>query len=346
MSQNQAELFNEEQAPDPRETYTIEPILSYDYYLVGLSGGKDSVCTVLWLLEQGVPADKIELMHHRVDGSKAEKRVFDWPVTDAYIEAFSKAVGIPLYYSWKEAGIKGEMMRTNERTKPTSFEDQNRIIVTTGGNRGSVSTRRMWPEVSNNLARRACTSYTKIDVGAKAITGQTRFCHAKTLFLTGERWAESGNRSKLARAERHRTDRREGRLGRLVDHLRPVIDYSEQDIWDMMKRWGIRPHPAYNLIGRVSCAYCIFGSANQFATLREIDPKGFQQMLDIEVEINHTMKSGKTLDQYADAGTPLTTADSEEARLVMSETYDLPILMDPKDWALPAGAFGENAGPN
>ena len=319
MSINQAELFTEEQAPDPREAYSIDDLLSYDFYIVGFSGGKDSIASVLFLLDAGVPKDKIELWHHRVDGSKGEKRVFDWAVTDAYIERFARDMGIELYYSWKEKGILGEMMRTNERTKPSSFENQNRIIVTTGGEHGTISTRRKFPEVSARMRNRVCT---------------------------GERWAESGNRSKLSRAERHRTDRRDGNLARHVDHYRPVIDYTEQDVWDALKRWGIRPHPAYNLIGRVSCAYCIFGSPNQFATLRLIDPTGFEQMASIETDIDHTMKNGLTLNEYADKGTPLIDADSEEARLVMSEDYDLPVVIDPKDWVLPAGAFkGENAGP-
>ncbi|ARM86112.1 adenine nucleotide alpha hydrolase family protein [Marinobacter salarius] len=343
MDNNQAELFNVDQAPDPREAYTIEPLLSYDHYIVGFSGGKDSIASVLELLEAGVPADKIELWHHRIDGARSEKRVFDWPVTDAYIESFARAMKIELYWSWKEAGIHGEMMRKNELTAPTSFEDQNRIIVTTGGTRGELATRRMFPGMP--MKNRFCSSYGKIDVCAKSITGQTRFCNAKTLFISGERWAESTNRSKLARAERHRTDRREGRLNRLVDHYRPVIDFSEQDIWDSLKRWGIRPHPAYEIIGRVSCAYCIFGSPNQFATLRVIDPAGFTQMTDIETEIGHTMKSGRTLNEVADYGKPLVEADSEAAKLVMDVDYALPILMDPKDWVLPAGAFGENVGP-
>ena len=90
--ENQIALFNITDAPDPRDAYfkTLD-ILSYDHYLVMHSGGKDSVSSFLWLLEQGVPRSKIEIFHHRVDGAPDEPRVFDWPVTDAYMRANPQA---------------------------------------------------------------------------------------------------------------------------------------------------------------------------------------------------------------------------------------------------------------
>jgi len=186
----------------------------------------------------------------------------------------------------------------------------------------------------------------KIDVGAKAITGQTRFANKRTLVITGERAEESGNRARLPRAERHRTDRREGKVARLVDHVRPVLDESESEIWDRMRRWGVRPHPAYVAgFGRCSCAYCIFSNPNQLATLREIDARGFHQMAGIEETLSHTMKNGLSLHQVADKGTRYEAATDEAAAVLMSHEFNLPILMDSKDWKLPAGAFGENAGP-
>ena len=343
---NQIQLFDVTEAPDPRDVHGTIDIHSYDFYLVGLSGGKDSICCVLNLLEQGVPRSKIELWHHRVDGAPGEPRVFDWAITDAYVEAFAKAMDIPLYYSWKEQGIIGEILRTNERTKPISFETPDKGVMTTGGTRGELSTRRMWPAVSPDLGKRFCSSYSKIDVGARAITSQTRFCGKRTVFITGERAAESSNRSKYLRFEPHRTDRRNGRLARHVDHYRPVLDWSEQEIWDCMKRWGVRPHPAYEFVGRCSCAFCIFSSANQLATLRDIDPQGFNQMATLEIDLNHTMKHGRSLHEVADSGTSYAqTADPKVVALIMSTEYNQPILVDSEDWQLPAGAFGENAGP-
>jgi len=345
--ENQIALLNITDAPDPRdEHFKTLDIHSYDYYLVMHSAGKDSTASFLWLLEQGIPRSKIEIFHHRVDGAPDEPRVFDWPVTDAYLKAFAKAFDVPLFFSWKISGIAGEMFRHNARTTATSFEIPGGDVITSGGTRGEKRTRRMFPAATANMNTRFCSSYTKIDVGAKAITGQTRFCNKRTMVITGERAEESANRSRLPRAERHRTDRREGKLGRLVDHVRPVIDDTEEQIWDRMKRWGIRPHPAYvSNFSRCSCAYCIFSNPNQLATLREIDPKGFHQMARIEDALQHTMKNGLSLHQVADKGTRYAAATDEAAVHLLSHEYNQTILIDSNDWELPAGAFGENAGP-
>jgi len=70
LQENQINLFNLDDAPDPRDRYGSPDLLSYDNYLVFFSAGKDSVACVLHLLEMGVPASRIELAHHRVDGAE------------------------------------------------------------------------------------------------------------------------------------------------------------------------------------------------------------------------------------------------------------------------------------
>ncbi|OLF82098.1 hypothetical protein AWH63_11195 [Marinobacter sp. C18] len=157
--ENQIALFDITDAPDPRDAYfkTLD-ILSYDHYLVMHSGGKDSVSSFLWLLEQGVPRSKIEIFHHRVDGAPDEPRVFDWPVTDAYMKAFADAFNVPLYFSWKIGGIAGEMHRQNARTAPTSFEIPGGKVITTGGTRGEERTRLMFPAATANMTTRFCSA--------------------------------------------------------------------------------------------------------------------------------------------------------------------------------------------
>lgn len=40
-------------------------LLSYDKYIVSFSGGKDSTACFLYLLDHGIPLDRIELWHYR-----------------------------------------------------------------------------------------------------------------------------------------------------------------------------------------------------------------------------------------------------------------------------------------
>lgn len=76
----------------------------YARYVVFFSGGKDSLACVLHLIEKGVSPDQIELHHHLVDGAEGS-RLMDWPVTDAYCEAVSRALGTTYRKSWREGGF-------------------------------------------------------------------------------------------------------------------------------------------------------------------------------------------------------------------------------------------------
>lgn len=54
-------------------------IQDYDRYIVSFSDGKDFTATFLYLLDQGIPKDKIEQWRQEIDGR--EHNFFDWEVT-------------------------------------------------------------------------------------------------------------------------------------------------------------------------------------------------------------------------------------------------------------------------
>ena len=54
-------------------------LYSYDKYIVSFSGGKDSTALLLFLLDNGVSKDKIELWHQEIDGRG--RSLLDWEVT-------------------------------------------------------------------------------------------------------------------------------------------------------------------------------------------------------------------------------------------------------------------------
>jgi rhodanese-related sulfurtransferase len=342
MLNNQIAMFDVLDAPDPRDRYGSPDLSSYTTFVIYCSAGKDSIACVLYLLEMGVPASAIELHHHRVDGAEGSD-LFDWAVTDAYTKAFAKAFGLKLFFSWKEGGLESEMLREDALTKPAWLETPEGLIKS-GGMSGKKSTRRKFPAVTASLKTRFCSAYAKIDIGCKVITAQTRFCNSRTLVVTGERAQESASRARYLSFEPHRTDRRAGRLARHVDHWRPVHAWDEAQVWEIMERHNVRPHPAYELgFGRCSCQFCIFGSPNQWATVRQIDPVRFQRIADYEVEFAHTIRNGMNVHQLADKGVPYPAATPERAKVALSRDYNLPIIME--NWEQPAGAYGESAGP-
>lgn len=321
----------------------VSDILGYDRYICFFSGGKDSIASFLSLLEAGVPISKIELHHHLVDGREGST-LMDWPVTESYCQAFAKAFNVKFYASWKVGGFEREMLRNGDRTAPISFESEDGTLKTIGGTGGKEGVRRKFPQVSADLSVRYCSSYMKIDCGARILANEPRFLTGKTLVVTGERAEESTSRANYKVFEPHRCDNRNGtKVIRHIDHLRPVHTWLEHQVWQIMERFNVNPHPAYWLgFGRVSCRTCIFASANQWATIRLYMPNAFKPIQNYEAEFGFTIQRSKTVGQLADSGTPY-RCGHEMLTLAESTDYYESIFVD--NWVLPSGAFKETNGP-
>lgn len=316
-------------------------LLEYDRFVIGYSGGKDATATLLHLLERGVDRSKIELHHNLVDGREGSN-LFDWPITESYCEAIAKALGVTLTFSHRVGGLEREMLRENSPTAPVCipFGDGYKVI----GGDGPLGTRRKFPQVSANLSVRWCSAVAKIDCFARYMTNNPKFREGKTLVLTGERAEESKSRAHYKRFEPHRSDLRNGRAyQRHIDAWRPVHAWSEQEVWDIIKRWRITSHPAYYLgMNRCSCRGCIFASKDQWATVREIAPDQFNQIASREREFKITIHRFQSVVERANAGTPYDT-DPFWVEIANSRTFSAPVFIDP--WVLPKGAFGDSCGP-
>jgi 3'-phosphoadenosine 5'-phosphosulfate sulfotransferase (PAPS reductase)/FAD synthetase len=321
----------------------LDPVAEYDHYIVSFSGGKDSMACLLHLLELGVCRSKIELWHMLVDGRESAVPFMDWPVTEAYCHAVAQHFGLPLRFAWKEGGFLREMLRDQQPTAPTHYELPDGTVATIGG-KGPLGTRMKFPQVSADLSVRWCSAYLKVEVCRAAINGQQRFHGKRTVIVTGERGEESSNRAKYAVHEAFHSDRRNGKLKRHVDHWRPVRDWTEHQVWEIMERWKVRPHPAYQLgWSRVSCATCIFGNAQQWASAAQVLPGQVQAVAEREAESGLTIKRKVSVPQLVATGTPYPDMDAELVAIARGTTYPLPIIMDP--WHLPRGAFGDGCGP-
>ncbi len=339
---------------------------NYNKYIVFFSGGKDSTACVLHLLDIGIPKDKIELWHHDVDGKG--RTFMDWEITPAYCKAFAEALGLKIYFSWKNGGFEKEMLRNNSRTAPTSFETPDGLMQI-GGDKGKESTRLKFPQTSPDLSVRWCSAYLKIDVGASALRNQKRFNNTRTLTISGERAEEAltpknfklylsnelpddkiKGRASYKTLEVDRSDLRNGKkFTRHVDRWRPIKDWKESEVWDIIKRYNIRVHPAYYLgFGRLSCKYCIFGNADQFKTAYKISPDQGNLLINYEKSFGYTIKSdkGKQIDLKSLMKSGISYDGIENKNLVNVATsfeYNLDVIM--KDWYLPSGAYGKSSGP-
>lgn len=340
--------------------------------IVAFSGGKDSLASLLALLEMGVPKDEIELWHHLIDGAPGSPVRFDWPCTEGYVRAVGRALGIPVRFSWKDGGFEAEMMRENAVTKGVYYEDEHGDVQFLppappgsyckecraffdsdeqhtcphcGTQRDGFNTRLKYPMKTADLAKRWCSAYLKIMICKRVFANDPRFAEGYYWMLSGERREESAARAKYKEAERHGSSNSK----RLVHQWRNVIDWTEEQVWDIIARWRIMPHPAYRLgWGRVSCMCCIFGDKDQWASVRHIAPTVFNWHAQNERRFALTITQGSSVVDMADKGSAFVQdAPQWLIDLALSPHYPMDEVFVPKElpWEYPAGAFKRCGGP-
>ena len=130
---------------------------------------------------------------------------------------------------------------------------------------------------------RYCTSHQKIYPMDKFMRGYT----GKLLKITGERWAESKARSNYA--EFVRVPRISTAI-RTVYGWRPMLAWSEEDIWEKIKETGVERHACYDMgCRRLGCAGCIFSGDHELKIEMRENPHIFEALDKLEVDSGFTM---------------------------------------------------------
>jgi len=333
-------------SPTDGLVYYSAPTVDLDAYeriIVCMSGGKDSIACLLRLIEMGVDLGKVELWHHDVDGREGSQ-LMDWPFMADYNRQLAAAFSVPLYFSWLEGGFEGEMLKEDSYSRPHHVETPEGLLTLERDTRRSKpGTRLRFPQLSASLQTRWCSSALKIDVGRRALNNQARFDGVGTLFITGERRQESANRARYNQLEPHSSDRRKGRKGRLVDAWRPVLHWSEEDVWAILERHGVVAPVPYRLgWSRSSCMTCIFNSPRIWATIARYFPERAQAIGEYEELFGTTIRRDRI--NVLDLGRqhqPLDIRDLAALEQATRADYTLPVLDKSTPWALPEGAFGK-----
>jgi 3'-phosphoadenosine 5'-phosphosulfate sulfotransferase (PAPS reductase)/FAD synthetase len=116
----------------------------------------------------------------------------------------------------------------------------------------------------STASMRFCTSELKIAVISRALV--ERFPNQMILSASGIRRQESANR---ARAPVSKAQPKLRSVSRRTSGLdwHPILDWTTQQVFEYLEQKGFPLHEAYRVYGssRVSCCFCILGSANDLA---------------------------------------------------------------------------------
>ena len=169
----------------------------------------------------------------------------------------------------------------------------------------------------------------------------------KLLIVSGERRGESSGRAKYNEMEIHRTNA-EKKLHRTVHQWRSVIDYSEKDVWEVLKRHRVNPHPCYRAgWNRCSCAMCIFSTPKLFAGIRELYPEEYRLLKYDEEILGFTLDNKCDLDTFVgDAKSCVYHGDEKAIHSLLTGEFSVDDMYVDGKWMYPAGAFhGAEGGP-
>ncbi|MFG1270528.1 phosphoadenosine phosphosulfate reductase family protein [Xanthobacter sp. DSM 14520] len=200
---------------------------------IGVSGGKDSQAAALATfrkLDQLGHAGPRILVH-------ADLGVVEWDDSLPLCEELARHLGVELLVVRRKAG--GLMERWESRWASSILRY------------ATLSTVTLVPCWSTPLLR-FCTSELKTKVILPEL--KRRFPRQVVINVTGIRRAESASRSRATVA----SPEADGR----VWNWRPIVDWSEAEVFADIACAGLRAHPAYTDFGmsRVSCRFCIMSS--------------------------------------------------------------------------------------
>jgi 3'-phosphoadenosine 5'-phosphosulfate sulfotransferase (PAPS reductase)/FAD synthetase len=236
-------------------------LTSFDIILVNTSGGKDSQTMLRKLVEmardQGVE-DRLVAVH--CDLGRAE-----WPGTWDLAKEQADGYGVRII---KVNRPQGDLL------------DQ-------------IEARGMFPSSS----ARYCTSDQKRGQVGRVITqlvkelGLDRQAHV--LNCMGLRRQESPARAKKNEYE---LDKRNTNGRRMVWNWLPIIDMTEDEVWDDIRESGVRHHPAYDLgMPRLSCAFCVLASRPALVLAAQALPELAAEYEALEGRIGHTIQNGTSM---------------------------------------------------
>lgn len=227
-------------------------IKDFETYIVAYSGGKDSTAMALWALEH-LPCDKLRFVFCDTGA--------EWPESIEYLS-----------YIESKLQIEIETIRAGDRERPLDSRDKSVFIGPTNLF-DMIRKRGKWP----GPKYRYCTAYLK----RWPLTLYARQECNVPVILFGQRAEESEARAKMPQY-----DVGGSRTGMPI--YRPVLHWSEADVWQCLSDHDTLPNLVYNYAIRANCWCCPMARRQELFNFCRRYPDEAQRWADLEIEIGHT----------------------------------------------------------
>ena len=241
---------------------------------IGVSGGKDSQAAAMATFEY---LDRIghsgpRLLIHADLGS------VEWAASLPTCEQLADRLGTELIVVRRKQGGLMDRWESRWRSNVARYENLSTVTLVP-----------CW----STPAMRFCTSEMKTSKIHAEL--KRRFSRLPIVSVTGIRREESPQR---ARAEIF-----DHKPGERIWTWRPILDWSEAEVFSSLDFWGIEPHPAYRRFGltRVSCRFCIMSSLPDLVAAAA-QPEAhnlYRQMVGLECRSTFAFQSSRWLGDIA-----------------------------------------------
>ena len=244
---------------------------------VSLSGGKDSTALALLSIEKEADARFIFCD----TGNES-------PKTYAYIDYLDEK--LESMTGRKITRIKADFSReiTQKQQKLIAAGETERAEACTPTGIPFLDLAVLKGRFPSTMAR-FCTQKLKVEVVIKEFSKYLQEGHDVKDWV-GIRADESTRRAKMPEMELFLTD---DQTGCEAWHYRPILKWTANDCFEMMKRHGVEPNPLYKEgFSRVGCFPCISCRKEELRIIAEKYPGVIDRLNDWEVKVGRASKRG------------------------------------------------------
>ncbi|MCQ4633954.1 phosphoadenosine phosphosulfate reductase family protein [Shinella sp. CPCC 100929] len=241
---------------------------------IGVSGGKDSQAAAMATFDY---LDRIghsgpRLLIHADLGS------VEWAASLPTCEQLADRLDVELIVVRRKQGGLMDRWESRWRSNVARYENLSTVTLVP-----------CW----STPAMRFCTSEMKTSKIHAEL--KRRFSRLPIVSVTGVRREESPRRA--------RSEIFDHKPGERIWTWRPILDWSEAEVFSSLDFWGIEPHPAYRRFGltRVSCRYCIMSSLPDLVAAAA-QPEAhdlYRQMVGLECRSTFAFQSSRWLGDIA-----------------------------------------------